>query len=605
MGLFQKAVETYDYMSEIVGKEIEDKATLAPIGFITTKVQICITLKQNGTFASADRIFTQRTLSNGKIAKDDKTIIIPVTEKSSGRTSSSAKITPHPLCDKYLFFNSNNSASYEAYIAQLEEWCNSDFGVPEIQAVLTYVKSGTINADLSHLGEIKNDDFICWKVFLPKSTDCEELWKNQSVISSYIHFCTQKAKKNSRTALCYVTGNVLPKAQQHLKGIVAAAGNAKLISANDSSNFTYRGRLLSDEEASSVSFIASQKAHNLLKWLVANDGIRIGDRTLICWNPKGKSLPKLTRSLFDWDNDENEKPTPTNYREVLSSKIAGYSSKFELDDQTVIAIFEAATTGRLSMSYYSEMRAEDFFNRIKRWDESTAWIHYSFGVFSPNLKSIVCCAFGTLRTSENQQTVEIDEKVESTAMQRLLLCRLGQSKFPLDIMRAAVQKCSSLALYDEGKNRQNQLFTTCAIIRKYYFDHFKEDWSMALEPEKKNRSYQYGRLLAIMEKAERDTYDQGEKRETNAIRMQQLFVKRPAHVTTIIMEQLKNAYFPRLTVGTRNYYEKMIGEIFNQISECENWEIEKPLTEEYLMGYYLQKNALYTKKNNDTETEDN
>ena len=41
---------------------------------------------------------------------------------------------------------------------------------------------------------------------------------------------------------------------------------------------------------------------------------------------------------------------------------------------------------------------------------------------------------------------------------------------------------------------------------------------MALEPGKQDRSYQFGRLLAVMEKVERDTYTDNENREPNAIR---------------------------------------------------------------------------------------
>ena len=40
---------------------------------------------------------------------------------------------------------------------------------------------------------------------------------------------------------------------------------AKLISANDSQNFTYRGRFTSKEEAFAVGNETSQKAHNALK----------------------------------------------------------------------------------------------------------------------------------------------------------------------------------------------------------------------------------------------------------------------------------------------------------------------------------------------------
>ena len=124
---------------------------------------------------------------------------------------------------------------------------------------------------------------------------------------------------------------------------------------------------------------------------------------------------------------------------------------------------------------------------------------------------------------------------------------------------------------------------------------------MALEPEKKDRSYQFGRLLAVLEKAERDAFDTDEKREPNAMRMQALFVKRPMHAAKIIIEQLKNAYYPRLTPGARSYYDKLIGEIMLALSEYPDSERGKPLGETYLMGYYLQKTALYTKRESKEE----
>lgn len=606
MGLFQKAIETYDHMESIAGKEIAGRATLAPVGFISTKVQLAITLKQNGEFAGAERIFSEKTASNGKTVKEDRQIIIPVTESSLGRTISAAT-TPHPLCDKLMFLCPDHPESYAAYIAQLEEWCGSEYSVSELAAVLKYVKSGTIRSDLSALSGIKDDDFVCWRV---RSFDCEkpdDIWQNEDVIASYISFCRRRSEEKSEKALCYVTGEYLPAAKQHLKGVVAYSGNAKLISANDTSNYTYRGRFTDDTEALTVSFIASQKAHNALKWIVANDGVRFGDRTLICWNPKGKKIPKTTVSLFSLFGktlNAEERPEPSNYRELLRRKIEGYKSFFEPEDEAVTAILEAATTGRLSVSYYSEMKAEDFLERLRYWDESTAWLHRQFGVTAPALRDIVNAAYGALRTNENKQTVETDETLMAGVMQRLLLCRLERAPFPDDVLRAAVRKCSALALYDEENgNRQKQLFTSCAIIRKYRFDHFKEDWVMALEPERKNISYQYGRLLAVLEKAEKDTYEQGEKRQTNAIRMQPIFVKRPMYASKIITEQLKNAYYPRLSIGARRYYDRLIGEIYLQISECENWESDKPLTEEYLMGYYLQKNSLYSKKENNESEE--
>ena len=129
---------------------------------------------------------------------------------------------------------------------------------------------------------------------------------------------------------------------------------------------------------------------------------------------------------------------------------------------------------------------------------------------------------------------------------------------------------------------------------------------MALEPDRKDRSYQWGRLLAVMEKIERDTYDAYEGRETNAIRMQSIFVQRPGYAAKIIMDQLKNAYYPQLRVASRIYYDRLIGEIMENLSLFAPEEYNKPLSETYLPGYYLQKNAFYAKKEtNEMEDENN
>ena len=124
---------------------------------------------------------------------------------------------------------------------------------------------------------------------------------------------------------------------------------------------------------------------------------------------------------------------------------------------------------------------------------------------------------------------------------------------------------------------------------------------MALEPEKKDISYQYGRLLAVFEKIERDTYNKDESREPNAIRMQSVFANRPQYASCIIWEQLKKAYYPKLKPSARGYYDYLIGQIIAQISDFPNGEQNQTLRDTYLMGYYLQRNALYTSNTDNKE----
>ena len=106
---------------------------------------------------------------------------------------------------------------------------------------------------------------------------------------------------------------------------------------------------------------------------------------------------------------------------------------------------------------------------------------------------------------------------------------------------------------------------------------------------------------------QKDGFDEDNdgKRETNAIRMQQVFVRRPAYASKIIIEQLKTAYYPKLSAGSRVFYDRLIGQILEEISECSEQDFNKPLGENYLLGYYLQKNSFYKKNSSETSTVNN
>ena len=127
---------------------------------------------------------------------------------------------------------------------------------------------------------------------------------------------------------------------------------------------------------------------------------------------------------------------------------------------------------------------------------------------------------------------------------------------------------------------------------------------MSLVRDKKDISYQYGRLLAVLEKIERDTYDRDEGRETNAIRMQSVFAQRPQYASRVIWEQLKKAYYPRIAPSSRAFYDRLIGEIIKAISEYPETEQNRPLKDTYLIGYYLQRNELYQSKTEEKTQEE-
>ena len=458
-------------------------------------------------------------------------------------------------------------------------------------------KAGLISYDKE--GNFKSEkDFVRW-IVADIGDESGPCWKNRRLQACYSNW--YQSQQAQDTDVCMVSGETVVPARQHAKGVVALNGNAKLISANDNSGFTYRGRFLNDHEALNISYDVSQKLHNALRWVVANQGVYFGGRCFVCWNPQGRELPRATNALTRRRSQNTERAyTPTAYKEQVRSALNSWISEFPADAKAVTAVFDAATTGRLALTYYSELQAADFTARLAYWDETCCWINGDFGIQAPNLQKIATYTFGTLRTDG----YDADENIMKQAMVQLLACRIEKAHIPAAYLRNLVQKAANLQIIPDDKEhkylRRDLLYTTCAVIRKYHIDRYKEEWEMALEPEKKDRSYQFGRLMAIMEKIERDTYDGDEKRETNIIRRQMAFTARPYATAASVIAHLKTAYYPQLSLAARNYYEKQIEEIMELLS-ADMETLNKPLADTYLLGYYLQKKELYTSKKDKTE----
>lgn len=593
MGLFQKAVETYDAMAHRAGTIYgEEREPLAPVSHIIARAQIEITLDQDGKFLSARAV-----------DKDAPKIIIPATEGSAGRTVKAAEL-PHPLCDYLRYLLSYNRTEYGCYVKQLSNWAESEFSVPKLQAILHYVQSGTILTDLSGAGLIQLGPegkpvdekaeklMVCWTVNGLGEGTSGPCWTDRALMKSFSDYSA--AKRAGMLVLCMVSGQTEAPAMQHPKGIVPASGNAKLISANDSSGFTYRGRFSEDWQAATVSYTASQKAHCALRWLVANQGVSFGGRTFLCWNPQGCPPPKVHSPMIR--GKVPRAATPTQYRQQLLDALSSWKEHLPEQAGVIVAAFDAATTGRLAVTYYNELQSSDFLQRLYAWDETCCWENGPYGIQSPSLFQIVNYAFGTLRN----ERVETDDRILGQQMQRLVACRIDRAAFPLDIEASLVEKASRLQLY-EGENRKKLLFTACAAIRKYHIDHFKEEWDMALDENNTNRSYLFGRLLAIAEAVESSTYTGEDQRETNAMRMQKAFSLRPLSTWRVLEEKLE-PYYRQLSPGLRGYYQKITREIVDKLSPSVSG-LNQKLDDVYLLGYYHQR-AYRSNKSDDQAVEE-
>ncbi len=580
MSLFQSAVETYDAHKSLVGviQEGHD-VPLAPVAHQTTKAQICITLDKDGNFISAEKM--------------DEKIIIPVTEESAGRAG--LTIRPHPLCDQlsYLYPNEKDER-YAIYLDQLRDWNASVFSHSKLKPILSYVENGKILTDLSKAGIIKlkdsgepekEKDVVCWRVLDGKGSG-ENCWTDISLFNAFTRYYLRK-KEEVLGTLCLVSGNLTAPAIQHPKGVSAINGNAKLISANDTSGFTFRGRFFDDAQAASVGYEASQKAHNALRWLIADQGVSIEGRTFLCWNPQGFCTPGIIGSFRRQKQDELI-ISPSNYRESLLRSLMSYKAELPDAAKVVVAVFDAATSGRLAVTYYKELQGSDFLQRLHDWERDCCWYNGPFGIQTPSLYQIVNTAFGTKRSEGEKEYWEADKRVFKQQIQRLVACRVDDGRFPTDIKKVLVDRVSNT--YTCGITLwRKTVFVACAVLNKYTTER-KGINSMSWDLETCDRSFQYGRLLAVMERAELDYYKKtNEDRQTNAIKSLADFRRRPFTVYARVDEHLRTAYLPRMEPLARQRYLTLKEDIVGRISSFPENDLNKPLDDIYLLGYDLQR----------------
>ncbi|SPF39512.1 CRISPR-associated protein, Csd1 family (fragment) [Candidatus Desulfosporosinus infrequens] len=196
-----------------------------------------------------------------------------------------------------------------------------------------------------------------------------------------------------------------------------------------------------------------------------------------------------------------------------------------------------------------------------------------------------------LRTNSDKQNPKAPMLV--FAFDRLRPCIIDGAVIPHDMVRAAVQKASNPLAYEKEFNYQCVLHIACSLLKRHYWEK-GVIFDMELDKNCPDRSYLYGRLLAIAEKVERSTYEKGETRTTNAERYMQQFSRTPFRTWGIIRKSTQ-IYLMQLKPGSREFYKNLYGQIAGLFAEGD-FEAKATLNGKYLLGYDCQRASLKSRK---------
>jgi CRISPR-associated protein Csd1 len=626
MSWMQKLYETYE---RCAGREADGVEPVMPVCHTTQQAQIEVVLDSSGAFRRASVLGD----------KNDSNTLIPCTEESSGRAGS--KPVNHPLCDKLQYvagdfvdyggevtsgFTSDAHEPHTAFLESLKCWATSGHRHPKLDAILWYVEQGHVVSDLvkeqilpvdssgkllKHwTGEketaptifkvVQNtqspeDAFVRWRV-QDVSNEASGTWEDRQLIDSWISHYQQNQTKHG---CCMATGNDAPLAVQHPAKLRHGGDKAKLISSNDTSGFTFRGRFTEADQAASVSFDVTQKAHNALRWLIKHQSYRNGDQAIVSWAVSGKTVPDLwadTRWLFGQAVGE---PPPESasgdtaqaFALRLARAIAGYGANIDPMDDIVVMALDSATPGRMSITFYRELKGSEFLERIVEWHQRYAWPQ-NFGkearfIGAAAPRDIAEAAYGR----------RLDDKLRKATVERLLPCIVDRLPVPRDLVSSTVQRAVNRISLDNWE-WEKCLGIACGLFKGF---HIERNYQMALEQDQKSRDYLYGRLLAIADSLESYALTRaGETRDTTAARLMHRFADRPASTWRTIEMGLR-PYMSRLLAGDERMVsflksrEKLLDEVINSF-QSSDFTSDARLSGEFLLGYHCQRQALFTRQ---------
>lgn len=624
--------KTYDELEKL-NDTLPFEQQVMPICHTLQNAHIHIVINNKGEFIRAEVL-------------EKAQVVLPATEQSAGRSSG---LCAHALADKiqyvakdYSDFGGIKKSGFALFQVQLKAWCDSEYSHAAVRAVYQYIAKGTVVADLiaekvlhEQNGQLltkwhdegetpallkilpkekglfdQGSALVCWSVETPGESQAKT-WLDPSIQQSWIAF---DSRNGDSTALCYATGEEKLAASNHPAKIRHSGDKAKLISANDKSGYTFRGRFLSNEEACNISFEVTQKAHNALRCLLTKQSVfRNGDQVYLAWAVSGKNVPKPTEPDFNdlasflevTESIDHTQDLGRAYAHQLKLYFNGIKTKNKLNDNEQIALLglDSATPGRMGILYYRETIAKEFLARLEQWQLDLGWQQrvkinelWQWVYSAPSLYRVLDGVYGDVLKSA--------DTLKKNLITRLYPCIVEGKPIPQDIMQSAFYRATNRVAYKSDQTwlwLQN-LGIACSLIKGFYTrttnSSIQKEYPMALQQDNAARDYLFGRLLAVANRVEKIALSSSEaNRLTTAERFMTQFVNRPASTWLSI----SNALVPYQQRLFNNYqgYDKATKVLISQITDMfapADFTSNKKLSPEFLLGFHNQMMWLETHK---------
>lgn len=604
-------------------------------------------MRSNGKNIISVQLDKTGQLMKATILADGDVIIFPVTFKSVARSSNT---DPHPLVDEMKYLTPAINQLYnDKYNSQLANWIEFTDN-PEIKQFLktiqSYLSKENFEDEIFKSIYGKNYEREGLKVKIGKKSidfaKCYIEFRIANFISSktvsvtnylelhqdYIRYVNAY---HGKKITCNISGEEsIPLSTSDHRYFIS---NLKLISGSDSTaKENYLGRFTNPNDVIRIGYDTSEKIHLMAKFLLENNDTHTwlgAGQHLINWfsdDLTNQSQLKLTEpqeiaGIFDedWDISFDEDDLENRPKFIVGQTNRGINQSFihgpkRFSDASTyyVAIIKQKPKGRVALEYFRHLQGSDLLKNLDKWQSQYSWeVRKTDGIDfqkTPNFNEIILAAYGVEREEGKGQERKIvlkldNDSFKSDLYQQLVTALIDGQAIPSSIIKKLENNIKQRQRYP---NHWYQVqYVSLAILHK---QHGKEFTSM-LDHEETDRSYLFGRLLAIYELIE-EIYnkskdpDKENQRITNTERYWSAYTTQPATLMTVLDSKVRYC-IDYLKINEVGYWKKLdneLKEIIQLLSPIMmDKSVNQPLDYKFIFGYYAEKKYYYTKQGKESE----
>lgn len=432
---------------------------------------------------------------------------------------------------------------------------------------------------------IEENPFIVFKIDgSAHSCICDDLRGALKIITS-----------QSGNDVCLLTGEVNTEVERlhpAVKGV--RGGNTQggaLISFNLSSFNSYGKTQNFNAPIGKRGAFAYTTALNVLLGKDSKNKITIADSTIVFWSEK-KTEDINPEEIFPWvvAVQKTEKDNPDagvdKIEKFIQSIFTGTYQQAKTNHFFVLGL--SPNAARISVRFWKTPSFEDFGLNIKK--------HFDdFEIIRGPKEVKYLSLYQILSATALQYKME---NVPPNIVGRVIESIIDGTPYPQSLLQQCIRRIRA----EQNVNRVR------AAIIKAYFNRLnriqkqnKKEITMSLDLNNKEAAYRIGRLFAALEKIQEEANP-----GINATIRDRFYGAASTSPVTVFprLLSLKNSHLKKLSEGRKTNFEKLIGEIVNEIKSFpSNLSLNDQAN--FAVGYYHQRQDFFTKKSDKEDSDNN